>query len=313
MANRTLTDATTVHGTNPQFLIEKILREKITDSLYWKEHCFALTAATVLDKAVDLRGIGGQQTSHKPTEFLCLTLKLLQLQPEKEIVIEYIRNEDFKYLRALGAFYLRLVGSAKEIYLYLEPLLNDYRKLRLQTESGNEIVHMDEFIDQLLREERVCDTILPRITKRDILEDVEDLPPRKSVLESDNEVDISEEDSQSLSSPHLRGRSRSGSAPRNSRQYRSPSSSRSRSRSPQRRSNRYRSPSSSKSPSRSRRNSRSLSPSRSPSRSPRRQSGRYRSPASSRSRSRSRSPSIGSNGRRRYYSPPSRQSRSRAR
>lgn len=117
IANRTVTEASTVHGTNPQFLIEKILREKITDSLYWKEHCFALTgkqivkeeikrncflcircilAATVLDKAVDLQGIGGQQTSYKPTEFLCLTLKLLQLQPEKEIVIEYIRNEDFK-------------------------------------------------------------------------------------------------------------------------------------------------------------------------------------------------------------------------
>ncbi|CAO3675504.1 unnamed protein product [Umbelopsis ramanniana] len=131
MANRTVTEASTVHGTNPQFLIEKILREK---SL--------IPSATVLDKAVDLQGIGGQQTSYKPTEFLCLTLKLLQLQPEKEIVIEYIRNEDFntgnnsrRYLRALGAFYLRLVGSAKEIYQYLEPLLNDYRKLRLQTES----------------------------------------------------------------------------------------------------------------------------------------------------------------------------------
>lgn len=55
-----------------------------------------VTAATVLDKAVELRGIGGQHGNHKPTEFLCLTLKLLQLQPEKDIVIEYIRNEDFK-------------------------------------------------------------------------------------------------------------------------------------------------------------------------------------------------------------------------
>ena len=31
---------------------------------------------------------------NKPTHFLCLVLKLLQLQPEKDIVIEYIKNED---------------------------------------------------------------------------------------------------------------------------------------------------------------------------------------------------------------------------
>lgn len=60
--------------------------------------CLSYVAATVLDKAVDLQGVGGSYANHKPTEFLCLTLKLLQLQPEKEIVIEYIRNEDFKFV-----------------------------------------------------------------------------------------------------------------------------------------------------------------------------------------------------------------------
>lgn len=35
-------------------------------------------------------------------------------------------------MRALGAFYLRLTGKSKEIYQYLEPLLNDYRKLRVR-------------------------------------------------------------------------------------------------------------------------------------------------------------------------------------
>ena len=43
----------------------------------------------------------------KPTPFLCLVLKMLQIQPEKDIVIEFIKNEDFKYVRALGAYYLR--------------------------------------------------------------------------------------------------------------------------------------------------------------------------------------------------------------
>ena len=41
----------------------------------------------------------------------------------------------FRYLRALGVFYLRLVGTSLEIYQYLEPLLNDYRKMRLRLPS----------------------------------------------------------------------------------------------------------------------------------------------------------------------------------
>ena len=33
-------------------------------------------------------------------------LKLLQLQPEKEIIVEFIKNEDYKYVRVLGEFQL---------------------------------------------------------------------------------------------------------------------------------------------------------------------------------------------------------------
>jgi pre-mRNA-splicing factor 38A len=123
-------DVNSVHGRHPQFLIEKIIRSRIFESAYWKEHCFALSSATVLDKAVELKNIGGCYSNQRPTEFLCLTLKLLQLQPEKEILLEFIKNEDFKYVRALGAYYLRLIGNAVEIYQYLEPLLYDYRKLK---------------------------------------------------------------------------------------------------------------------------------------------------------------------------------------
>ena len=47
MANRTDPLAAQVHGTNPQNLIERILRERIYANRYWKEHCFGLTAATL--------------------------------------------------------------------------------------------------------------------------------------------------------------------------------------------------------------------------------------------------------------------------
>jgi hypothetical protein len=43
MANRTDPAARSIHGTNPQNLIEKIVRGRIYASMYWKEHCFGLT------------------------------------------------------------------------------------------------------------------------------------------------------------------------------------------------------------------------------------------------------------------------------
>jgi len=187
MANRTVKDALTIKGTNPQYLVEKIIRSRIYDSKYWKENCFALTAELLVDKAMELRFIGGVFGGNiKPTPFLCLLLKMLQIQPEKDIIIEFIKNEDFKYVRALGAYYLRLTGSSIDCYKYLEPLLNDYRKMRIQRRDGNyELSHMDEFIDSLLKEERVCDVQLPRLQKRGVLEEGNDLEPRISVLEDD--------------------------------------------------------------------------------------------------------------------------------
>ena len=56
-------------------------------------------------------------------------------QPEMDIVKELIKNEDFKYVRALGAFYLRLIGKAVDIYTFLEPLYNDMRKLRYRDDT----------------------------------------------------------------------------------------------------------------------------------------------------------------------------------
>ncbi|RYH04651.1 hypothetical protein EON65_46910, partial [archaeon] len=189
MANRTDPFAQTVHGTNPQYLVEKITRLKIYNTNYWKETCFGLTAATVLEKAASLKYCGGLYGGNlQPSKFLCLLLKLLQLQPEKEIILAYIENEDFKYVRALGAFYFRLVGKADEIFATLEPLYNDFRKLAYRGASGWSVTHMDEFVDSLLREELVCDIALPHIVKRYKLEALGTLDPRRSALEDELEA-----------------------------------------------------------------------------------------------------------------------------
>nr|KAG5710317.1 hypothetical protein BaRGS_009033 [Batillaria attramentaria] len=151
----------------------------------------------MVDKAMELRYIGGVYGGNvKPTPFLCLILKMLQIQPEKDIVVEFIRNEDFKYVRALGAAYMRLTGTSLDCYKYLEPLYYDYRKMRRMNREGKfELIHMDEYIDQLLREERAFDIILPRIQKRNVLEESNQLETRVSAIEEDiEEMETDEEE-----------------------------------------------------------------------------------------------------------------------
>ncbi|KAK4689522.1 pre-mRNA-splicing factor 38A, partial [Tremellales sp. Uapishka_1] len=189
MANSTLRGAHSIHGSNPQFLIEKVIRARIYESVYWKEHCFALNAESIIDKALECNAIGGVYANQRPTSFMCLTLKLLQLQPEKEILMEYLLAEEFKYLRALAAFYIRLTFRSVDIYETLEPLMKDYRKLRERHMGGYSLTYFDVFIDDLLTKERVCDIILPRLTQRSVLEETEGLAPRKSLLEEEDEAE----------------------------------------------------------------------------------------------------------------------------
>ncbi len=60
------------------------------------------TAESLIDKAIELKAIGGVYGNQKPTEFLCLLLKLLQIQPEKEILLEYLQADEFKYVLCIG-------------------------------------------------------------------------------------------------------------------------------------------------------------------------------------------------------------------
>jgi len=80
-----------IRGQNPALLFEKGVRERITESYYWKEQCFGLNAATLCDRAVELKFIGGTTgITGRPTPFLCLAFKMLQLVPEKRIVLEML-------------------------------------------------------------------------------------------------------------------------------------------------------------------------------------------------------------------------------
>jgi hypothetical protein len=183
MANRTDPDAGSIHGTNPQYLIEKILRSRIYESRYWKEQCFGLTAETLIDRAVQLDAVGGTFSHNaKPTAFLCLALKLLAIQPPLDVVRAYCNQSDYKYLRALGAFYLRLTGRALDCYRYLEPLLVDSRKLCVRTAVGWRLTTVDQFVDELLVSDISCEVALPRLSKRSVFEATGALAPRDEGL-----------------------------------------------------------------------------------------------------------------------------------
>jgi len=180
MANTTDPLARSIHGTDPQKLVERIAQSKICSTPFWKEKCFGVSAETLVDLAMELRACGGfYGSTSKVTDFLCLTLKMLQIQPQSDIVVEFIKDEEHKYLRLLGAFYLRLVGNPVDVYHYLEPLLNDYRKIRYATTQGNFVArHVDEVVWDLLRQDVFCSVALPRLPRRHILEGSGQLRPR---------------------------------------------------------------------------------------------------------------------------------------
>jgi pre-mRNA-splicing factor 38A len=237
---------TLIRGQNPALLFEKGVRDRIIESYYWKEQCFGLNAATLCDRAAELKFIGGTSgIMGKPTPFLCLAFKLLQLIPPKEIILEYLNFKDddqgeedmdgvkgergenddgerseggmngsrtrrdsgipdlnaegklgeFKYLRCLAAFYIRLAWEPVEIYKTLEPLLTDYRKIKRRTKDGFTLTYVDQFIDDLLTKDRICATSLWKLRPRQDLEDLDLLEPRESPIADEvEEMDEDERD-----------------------------------------------------------------------------------------------------------------------
>ncbi|KAH8170074.1 PRP38 family protein [Sarocladium implicatum] len=174
------------NGLNPATIMEKAVKDRIVDSYFYKERCFALNEADIVDRVVkDVSFIGGTTgDSQKPCPFLCLAFKLLELGPSDAILEEYLSygGENFKYLRALACFYFRLTRRAEDVYKRLEPFLADRRKLRRKGRAGARLTYMDDFVDELLTADRVCATSLWKMPKREILEDLEVLEPRVSAL-----------------------------------------------------------------------------------------------------------------------------------
>ena len=103
--------------------------------------------------------------------------------------MEYLHQPDFKYLSALAAFYIRLTFDSTDVYKTLEPLLADYRKIRRRARDGAySITNIDQFVDDLLRKERVCGTSFRKLPPRAVLEDLGQLEARESPLAEEIEA-----------------------------------------------------------------------------------------------------------------------------
>ncbi|RKP03627.1 hypothetical protein CXG81DRAFT_6825, partial [Caulochytrium protostelioides] len=167
------------------FLLDPLIRSRIYDSVYWKEHCFGLNESTLIDRVADhVRCVGGLYSASRVTPFLCLVQKLLQIAPSPAVVQLYIQHPGSKYVRALGAVGARLMLPAVDVYTLLEPLRTDCRKLRYRLASGQvRLLHVDELADMLLRDERVFGIALPRLTSRRLLEEAGTLDVYVSPLE----------------------------------------------------------------------------------------------------------------------------------
>lgn len=166
-------------------LLEKIVRQRIYDSFYWKRDCFGLNAASICDKCANLTAVGGLQDNHRATPFLCLVFKLTLINPPREIIEEMLSQKYFKYLTAVALVFVRLTYDAMLVYRIIEPFLGDYRKLRCTNRSSSEfITHIDELAESLLYEEQVFDITLPRLPPRIRLEDL-GLEPREPLIEDE--------------------------------------------------------------------------------------------------------------------------------
>ncbi|KAF4680852.1 Piwi-like protein 2 [Perkinsus olseni] len=185
MANITDKGVAGAHGGNPQFLISQIVRDRVYSLRYWKEECFGLNAETILDKAAELKYVGTVYGPlQRPSPFLCLLVKLLQIGPEKEIIKSFIDLSagddagELRYLRALACTYLRYIGRPEEIYNWLEPVLWDYRQIVVRKLDGSfEISNLDTWINTLLTEDEIITLGLPKLPQRHILEEREALKP----------------------------------------------------------------------------------------------------------------------------------------
>ena len=170
---------TSIRGVAPQHLLDTATRHSIYQSVFWNQYCFGVNLVTLIDRVQNLKGVGGVYGMFRePSNFICLFLKLLELEPSKEVIYYILNTKSWqnKHLRLLAALYVRFVFPPEEVYLILEDQLTYYFKIAVLREDGYHVEHYDEVINSFLNDKFWCGITFPPLTPR------LNLPPRQTPL-----------------------------------------------------------------------------------------------------------------------------------
>lgn len=184
-------------------LVEPIIRHRVQDLVFYKQHLFLTNEQSILPVVTGkVHYIGGTDAEGRPSPFLCCLVRLLEIDPLREIVSLYLGqlgHRHFKYLTALALIYVRMVFAAPDAYPVLEAHTADFRRLRARlrlsiiTASGAacsyEVTYMDVWADELLHRERAADVLLPRLAPRHVLEAESLVASRPPETDSDEASD----------------------------------------------------------------------------------------------------------------------------
>ena len=112
-----------------------------------------------------------------------------QIPPRPRSLLRPPHLRSSKRLRSAGTVTRRLPQTASKGNGYVpphpslaKPSFVCHPLTPSPADGSYSLTTIDEFADQLLNEERVCEIILPRLTQRRVLEETEGLAPRRSRL-----------------------------------------------------------------------------------------------------------------------------------
>lgn len=175
---------------NKASLVEPIVRHRVQDSMFYKQHLHLTNEQSILNVIVDhVQFIGGTDSNNRPSPFLCCLVRLLEIEPSLDIVELYLTQNgynEFKYLTALALLYSRMVDG-KEFFTLYDRFITDYRKLRWQNTQHlllngvpvhYSIKYMDDWVDELVECDRVVNIKTPYLAPRRFYVERGELPAR---------------------------------------------------------------------------------------------------------------------------------------
>lgn len=186
-------------------LVEPIVRQRILDLLFYKQHLHTANEAALLAVAAhEVHFVAGTDAMGRPSPFLCCLLRMLELEPAADIVRLFLEQNgyaEFKYVTALALVYCRMAWSSADFFKVHDEYIADYRRLRRMLHSPRfeegiprhyDVFCVDELADELAEKGRVVDLAMPHLTPRLVLIGRNEAAPRVygcDVLEPESEHD----------------------------------------------------------------------------------------------------------------------------